>query len=199
MTKFYIYTKDKKFHLTDNKIYSFGFILLIPMLIRMFVFKNQNFSIIEIGLLWFSLGILITSLFLNLTSFYRYVPLEGKIEGELILNEKEIIIDKEILNIENIKNLKITNDDFYDFVAPYKRNIILGRKSNGVNNEIKILLKNGKEYVINYQQDNNHDMQNSKELLKHYYSKGIIEIENLLYVLGIVDDTEKKEFIKTLK
>lgn len=199
MTKFCIYTKDKKFHLTDNKIYSFGFILLIPLFIRMFIFKNQNFSILEIGLLWFSLGILIISLFLNLTSFFRYVPLEGKLEGELILNEKEIIIDKTTLNIENIKNLKITNDDFYDFVAPYRSYFILGRKSNGVNNEIKIFLKNGKEYVINYQQDDNHDMQNSKELLKHYYSKGIIELENLLYVLAIVDETEKNEFKRTLK
>lgn len=41
-------------------------------------------------------------------------------------------------------------------------------------------------------------MQNSKELLKFYYFKGIIEMENLLYVLGIVEDDEIKEFKKTL-
>ena len=169
------------------------------MFIRMFIFKNQNFSILEIGLLWFSLGIIIISFFLSLTSFFRYVPLEGKIDGKLILKEKEIIIDKTIINIENIKNLKITNDDFYDFVLPYRSYIILGRKSNGVHNEIRIFLKNGKDYVVKYQQDNNHDMQNSKELLKHYYSKGIIELENLLYVLGIVDEVEKNEFKRTLK
>lgn len=198
MAKFYIYTKDKKFHLTDNKIYLFSVLPLIPMFIRAFVFKNQNFSIFETSLLWISFIIIGISIFLNLTSYYRYEPLEGIIEGELILNENEIIIDRTILNIENIKNIKITNDDFYDFTASYKHYIIIGRISNGVNNKIEILLKNSKKYKVNYQQDESHDMQNSKELLKSYYSKGIIEMENLLYVLGIVEDDEIKEFKKTL-
>lgn len=94
MTKFYIYTKDKKFHLTDNKIYLFSVLPLIPMFIRVLVFKNQNFSIFETSLLWISFIIIGISIFLNWTSYYRYEPLEGKIEGELILSENEIIINK---------------------------------------------------------------------------------------------------------
>ena len=199
MSKFKIYTKDKKFYVTDNKINLLQFSLIIPGLIHLIFFKQYEFAKIELVLFWIVIGIMIISLFLNLTSFYRYKPLEGKIEGEIELTETEIIIKSEILKIDDIKNIKITNDDFLDFMDRYRKYIIIGRKSYGINKEINITLNNRKKYIINYQQDDNHDMQNSKELLKYYYSKGKIEMENLLYVLGIVDEAEKKEFKKTLR
>ena len=199
MSKFKIYTKDKKFYVTDNKINLLQFSLIIPGLIHLIFFKQYEFAKIELVLFWIVIGIMIISLFLNLTSFYRYKPLEGKIEGEIELTETEIIIKSEILKIDDIKNIKITNDDFLDFMDRYRKYIIIGRKSYGINKEINITLNNRKKYIINYQQDDNHDMQNSKELLKYYYSKGKIEMENLLYVLGIVDEDEKKEFKKTLR
>lgn len=199
MIKFLIYRKDKKFHLTDGKIIWTQFILAFaPIVIRVLIIKNSNQSVFEIYILWILIISFIISFLLNISSFLRFAPLEGKIEGELILSEKEIIIDEIKLNIEEIKNIKITNDDFYDSLARYSKGVIIGRRSNGVNNEIKILLKNGKEYVINFQQDDNHNMQDSKELLQYYYSKRIMKMENLLYVLGIVEEKEKNEFKATL-
>jgi hypothetical protein len=198
MSKFKIFCKDKKFHLTDNKLFSFQMILLAPCLIHEIFFKETEYSPFEMSLLYILVFLMLISLILNLSSYFRYKPLEGKIEGEIELLENEIIINKEVLKIYEIKNIEITNDDFLDFIEPYNKYVMLGRKSHGVNNEIQILLNNRKKYKINYQQDQNHDMQDCKELLKIYYSKGIITIENLLYVLGIVDDYEKREFEKTL-
>ncbi|POS00555.1 hypothetical protein Q361_1624 [Flavobacterium croceum DSM 17960] len=199
MAKFKIYTKDKKFYVTDNKLYLVQVILLTPGLIHLIFFKDKEYHNLEVSLLWISLIYMIISMFLNWTSFARYRPLEGKIEGEIILSEEEILIENEVIKIKDIKNIEITNDDFLNFMKSYNKYVMLGRKSYGVENEIKITLINGKLYKINYQQDQNHDMQECKELLKLYFKKGIISLENLMYVLGIVEVEEKTEFKKSLE
>ena len=198
MPKFKIYARDKEFHLTDNKLFLSQMILLLPGLIHTIFFKSKEFSSVEIWVLWLFLISMVFSILLNLSSHLRYRPLEGKIENEIELSENEIIIGKNTLDVESIESIEITNDDFLDFVEPYDRYVRLGRKSHGIDNQIRILMKNATKYKVSYQQDQNHDMQECKELLKLYYSKGIITQENLMYVLGIVDEEEKREFTKTL-
>lgn len=198
MFKFNIHTKDNKFYLTDNKINLLQFIFLIPIFVHLLFFKNKEYADIEIYIVWIAVIFMIVSIIVNITSYYRYKPLEGKIEHEIILDENEIIIRNEKIKIEEIKNIEITNDDFLDFIIPYARYIMIGRISHGVNNEIKITLNNNQMYHLYYQQDKYHDMQNAKELLKHYYSKGIITLKNLLYVLGIEENEEIISFKETL-
>ncbi len=199
MSKFYIYTKDKAFYITDGKIYLLKSILFIAFLIDLFYFSHKDYGDFYIFLVSILCIFSFICMFLNVTSYYRYRPLEGRIKNEIELKETEIIIRNERIKIEEIKNIEITNDDFLNFRERHSIHVIIGRKSYGVNNEIKITLNDNKVLKINYQQDNDHDMQNSNELLKHYYSKGIISIENLLYVLGIVDEDEKNQFKRTLE
>lgn len=198
MFKFNIYNKDNKFYLTDNKINLLQLILFIPGLVHLLFFNKKQWTDVEIYMMWILWIVMIISILLNITSYYRYIPLAGNIESEIILNESEITIRNQIIKIEEIKNIEITNDDFLDFIKPYAKYIVIGRISHGVNNEIKITLNNNQIHHLYYQQDKYHDMQNAKELLKHYYSKGIITLKNLLYVLGIEENEEIISFKETL-
>jgi reverse gyrase len=128
--------------------------------------------------------------------------LKGKIEDYIELGENEIIVAGEKYLLEDIKEMEIWNFDFkddIDYKYSYDRRYNFnGLKSNGIENQFKIILKNKELVEINFQQDIINQITNSSNELKNYYFKGKLSFENLARIFRYTDNDSKDIFKKTL-
>lgn len=184
MQRFTIYTKSNKFYWSNNKIiFPILFICLIIILTTnkgSVIEKNfLNNFLLGIMLLTFTCGII-----LRLISIPKTEPLQGELDGFLIFEMDSIQIQNEIFYFEEIRNIEISNDDYYGKLVGNTRGNFNSPRSNGVGNYIRIKLYSGELKICNFELYNSDDFQKIRRELINYYLNGKIEFENLTNVLG---------------
>jgi len=190
MQKFAIFKKTDKFYWTKNRtIYSILFSSLI------IIFINQKFLHIQSDLVTgiFGGGIAIlafVALFWSIFGIENPDSLKGNLEGFIIFKNDAIDIGKETFPINILKNIEISNEDYYGKRRFRSKGDFNSTFSNGVKNYLTITFLSDEKRTYNFQLLNSNDFQNNRKELIEYYKQGIITFENICKVLG---EESKKE------
>ena len=136
---------------------------------------------------------------LMIYNFSEYEKAYGKFEGNLVLYEDKISIDEREIRLSEIK--KISFESSHDVKGAFTNHTLefSPHLSNGVDNVVKIFLKNGERIEYNFLQTKSHRIKNYKALVIHYHKKGIIEWLHLLNILDISNFKEIQLFKEELK
>jgi hypothetical protein len=190
MQKFAIFKKTDKFYWTKNRtIYSIFFSCLLILII------NQKFLHIQSDLVTgiFGGGIAIlgfVALFWSIFGIAHPDSLKGSLDGFIIFKNDAIEIGKETLPISILKNIEISNEDYYGKRRFRSKGDFNSTFSNGVKNYITITLLSNERRTYNFQLLNANDFQNIRKELIEYYKQGKMTFENICKVLG---EESKKE------
>lgn len=96
--------------------------------------------------------------------------------GNLILEEKDIILNDEKIPVSDIKEIRfIGNDIKGDF---------RGFFSKGTNNKLIIKLKNSEEKSVHFLQTKENKLNRKKNILELYRNKGILSTANFQNILN---------------
>ncbi|MEO5777734.1 MAG: hypothetical protein ABIQ27_12580 [Flavobacterium sp.] len=136
------------------------------------------------------LGSWITGVISGFYNLGKAKPLKGKLDGFLIFEMDKIKIQEETFTLEQIKNIEISNDDYYGKMNGSGRGNFGPALSNGTDNTLKLKLLSGELKTYSYEMYDGNDFQKVKNELMNYYLNGKIEFSNLAYVLG---DRNRKE------
>jgi len=195
MNRFTIFIKSNKTIWTNNRVIYTILVSCFSILFfeKYFLQIEKSFSDNFFGgIIVFTL---ISGIILKIIGLTKTEPLKGKLEGSIIFEKNSIIANGDVFNLEKIKNIEISNDDYYGKIVNVSRGNFNGALSNGVNNLIKIKLYSGENKFYNYQLYNSNDFQKIRNELIIYYLNGKIEFENLSNILG----EKSKQEIKELK
>lgn len=196
-TQFMIYNvirKTKRYYFTVNTMFYLGFILFgLPVFIRLNIF---NFEPNLFDKIWSytMLFIMLGALFFSLYKSNKYKTLKGKLISELEFQKDKIVIDKIGYQLNDIKKISIENTFDYKGRYTYSKGNFDGSLSNGLENELLIYLNNDEKIQVNFQQVNEDDILNEREILIHYSNRGKLHYLNLLKILRIEDYGEIQNF-----
>ncbi|REH00766.1 hypothetical protein C8P67_10210 [Flavobacterium aquicola] len=193
MERFSIYNKSDKFYWSNNRIiYPIILICLTILLInnKGSIIEKNSLNNILLSIMFFAF---VGGMILRLIAIPKTKPLQGNIDGFLTFDMNSIQIDNEVYSLEMIKNIKISNDDYYGKLIASTKGNLNSPRSNGVDNYLKIKLYSGEIKMCNYELYNSTDLQKIRRELINYYLNGKIEFENLANVLGEKNQKEIKE------
>lgn len=196
-TQFMIYNvirKTKRYYFTVNTMFYLGFILFgLPVFIRLNIF---NFEPNLFDKIWSytMLFIMLGALFFSLYKSNKYKTLKGKLISELEFQKDKIVIDKIGYQLNDIKKISIENTFDYKGRYTYSKGNFDGSLSNGIENELLIYLNDDEKIQVNFQQVNEDDILNEREILIHYSNRGKLHYLNLLKILRIEDYGEIQNF-----
>lgn len=192
MQRFTIYYKSKRFHPTTNQIfYTFNAVAISIWIVSEKIIKTEQFSRIlgfAVATSW------LIALLAMLIGKIKSPPLRGKLAGFISFNKDNITVEKEVFNLNDIKRIKITNDDYYGKIKYLGRGNFNASFSNGVDNELLIELNSSKTKLYNFEIYNSADFQKIKPELITYYLQGKLEFSILTNLLGLEKDEEVSDF-----
>ena len=116
--------------------------------------------------------------------------LKGSLEGFIVFKIDGIDIGNETYTMNSIKNILISNEDYYGKMIYRSRGDFNSTFSNGVDNYLTLTLLSGEKRTYNFQLLNSNDFQNNRKELIEFYKQGKITFENICKVLG---EESKKE------
>ncbi|ENA1793460.1 hypothetical protein ABF176_000256 [Flavobacterium psychrophilum] len=193
MKRFSIYKKSSEFYWSNNRV-------IYPIIITctlILVITNGSGTLEKNFLNNALLGIVfiavICGIILGVIGIPKTEPLQGKIDGFLTFEMNSIIIGNELFEIEKIKNIEISNDDYYGKIVASVKGNFNSPRSNGVANFIKLKLYSGELKMCNYELYNSNDIQKIRDELINYYLNGKIEFDILANVLGEKSESEIAE------
>ena len=194
--KYKILTKSKKFYWTINsRIYTILLFTVLPVFIKLNLFKNQNVTFFDKTLFVISICTILYGFTIGLLKFNKYKTLKGELISDLeFLDDKIIIGDKQYL-LKDIQKIEINAFDFKGLIK-YSKGDFDGNLSNGVDNSLKIYLTNQNKIEINFQQIVKDEIRNEEESLICYCNQNKLHYLNLLAILGINDYYEIQKFKK---
>jgi hypothetical protein len=184
MQKFSIYIKSNKFYWTaEIKTYSFILFCCALMLVKQKILNiEENFIDKLFG--WFAVCGFIFGLILKFNNLNKIEPLRGKLEGYISFQKESITVGKEIHQIETIRNIKISNDDYIGKLVNFTKGNLGPALSNGINNSILIFLESNQSRKYQFELINSDDFQKVRHELISYYICGKIEFDEIANVLG---------------
>jgi len=123
---------------------------------------------------------------------------KGKFIGEIVFEKDKIILGEINYNLNEIS--KISFEKSYDIKGIATNHMIdfAPKKSNGLDNVVKIFLSNGEKLEFNFLQTKNRRLKNYKDTLIDYYKLGLIEWLQLLNILGINNYKKIQDFKKEI-
>ncbi len=182
---FKIFEKKKGFYIS---VKSFIIIfLLIVLLMIYFGFSNNE----NLYLFWIFLSLV---LLMSYNNHFKYEEKIGKFDGELIFLTNGIKIKNKEYNLEKIQKIEFISYD----IEGYRRSPRSAQLSNGLDNEIKIFLKDKQILKYNFQQTEKHKIKYLKDILIHYHKEKVLSWLGLIDALNIQDYDEIQEFKKTI-
>jgi hypothetical protein len=198
VTRFSIFKKSSGFYWSNNKIACA--IICPPIIIVLFRLKVLNLEENEIDkyLSFLMLGGFILGLILKFSRLTKPDPLRGKLEGFITFGMNEIIADQEIIKLDEIQKLIISNNDYYGKYTGSSRTFN-SNLSNGVDNYIEITLNAGGKKTFYFELYNSNGLQKTREELINYNLKGKLHFLNLIEVLGIEKYEEIQDFKKEIQ
>ena len=195
--KYRILTKKKKIYITPNKvIWTLILFALIPLTVKIFVFQNDEKTILETILFPILIGAFGIGAFIKLVKMEMTKTLDGELIGEIEFHEDQIVINEKPYFIEDIRKIEIITIDYIGkpiTTSIYTTNFDSNR-SNGTDNELKMTLNTGENIKIKFQQEFKNQILNEKNTLIKYCNGGKLNYLNLLSILNITEHKEIQEF-----
>jgi hypothetical protein len=208
MPKFSIYIKSNKFYWSTERItYSILFFICGAMLFKQEVLNLQPNFIDEI-FIWLAVSTFMFGVILKFYNLNKTEPLRGKFDGYLSFEKEYITVVDEIYPIEEIRKIKISNDDYIGRLAHISSGNLGPALSNGTNNFVIIYFESGTSKRYDFELINSDDFQKVRETLIDYHLIGKIDYWELAQVLGekstsetraLIDEINKKRAIAKLK
>ena len=197
MQRFEIYHKSEKFDLTNNKVfYSCILVGLTAFAIgKLIGLKEDTYYMNAAG--YFAFGSFAIGILARGIGFFIRQPLRGTLDGFIELNMDGIKIGQKYLPLSEIKKIFISNDDYYGKRINLNLSNLNSTISNGVDNELEIILNTGVTEKCYFQLYNPNDFQKNKNELINYYKAEKLDINILTNTLGIKKN-EVEEFKKNI-
>lgn len=199
MQKFSLFKKSKKFYWSTNKIiYSILFFCCLIMLFKLKVLnivENQFDKVF----IWIPIGIFCFGLVLKLNNMSKSESLHGNLEGYLSFENDFIKVNEEIILIEKIRNIQISNNDYIGKLVNFSKGNFGPALSNGTNNFIIIFLESGKTIKYQFEMINSDDFQKIRKTLIDYYIQKKIDFWELANVLEEKSSEEIAELTKEIE
>ncbi len=190
-----IFEKRKGIYISPENIIAISWTILIFLIHYLkhsfeFYFNGWD-AVILIFWLIYIIGLLIST-------FFRYQREIGKYNGKLIFQENQIQLNDEVYKISEIAKLDFVHA--YDIRGMFVNHLIefAPHLSNGLDNELFLILKNGEKIKCNFLQTESERLKHYKEMLTHYHRKGIIDWLQLLNLLEIQDYDKIQKFKKEI-
>ena len=192
MQRFAIYHKSESFRPTTNQVfYTFNVAVLSIWIFLETIAKTELFSR---ALGWAVAISWLMALSAMLIGKFKSPPLRGILEGFISFQNDKIIVENEIFNLNDIKRIKLTNDDYYGKIRYLGRGNFNASYSNGVDNELLIELNSSVVKVYNFEIYNSADFQKIEPELINYYLQGKLEFSLLTNLLGLEKNDEINDF-----
>lgn len=194
--QFKIYTKDKRFHLSENKVvYSLllGFIGM-AYLANLFLSGSVIEDVGRVG----GVFTCVIMLYFTITNATKRKPLNGKLNKKLVFKKDEIWIDDDKYELNEIKKIRFNVEDYFNRIEGRIRGDLSPGRSNGTANICELTLMNGQKIEVNFQLMYETEFLKMRELLIKYYTENKIHFLKLIEYLGIEKYEEIQEFKKTL-
>lgn len=192
MQRFNVYKKSTKFHWNNT-------LIIVALILSLYIisiikqhFFNSEKGIFEDIIMWSMISLLLIGLFLKTIGLTKTKITHGEFTGFLEFYKDYIIIDQEKFQIDQIKSIEISNNDYYG--KPEGMTAFEPSLSNGINNQIVLKLDSGKQKSYNFELYNKDDMEKAQEELFSYYTKGKIDFFELTKILKIKSKTEIEDF-----
>lgn len=196
MKTFNIYRKKAGIHWSTTFIvYTIFFLGLLSIYIKTNIleiernsFETIVFTIIAVAFVY--------GIAMKIYGLVRIGPLNGKLRDTLILDDDCISIGSKIYHLNDIKKIGITNLDYYGAFISRSRSSFESSLSHGVGNAIVITLNTDEHINCKFQQINEDEMMDAKDILLNYHQKGKIHFIQLMDALNITDYNDIQEFKK---
>ncbi len=201
MYKFNRYIKSSKFRPSRNEIfYSISLICFLPCVVYLCFWDERNMPNFLNILFVIAIFLPFVGKFIRLLNEDKYKPLNGHLEDGIILEFEKITINNTELHISNIKKIEFNCSDYKNLsIRSLGHNTDLNNPlSNGVDNQIKIIMNDHSIYTYNFQQLYEFEIRNATSELVNYYSLGKLHFLNLIDTLGYIDYEEIQKFKDTL-
>ncbi|MFN3969700.1 hypothetical protein [Flavobacterium sp.] len=197
--KFTIFKKSKKFHWTVEKIiYTIIFSSLALGYISEKVFDSeQNYvskTCMAIALIGFFAG-LVT----KFIGFSQFEKLQGILDGYLVFKVDSIEIENREYNLNEIKRIVISNDDYSGKLVGTSRGHLGPALSNGTGNHIILFLNSRESKKVNFEMINSNDFQKVRNELINYHVNSKIDFWSLAHILGEKSTTEIAELTSEIE
>jgi len=95
--------------------------------------------------------------------------------GQVIINYHSIIINEAEYNIDQIKRIVLDNKDYKGRVTKYNGLALGPLLSNGIENDISIILKDGSSFYLSFYQEEQNQLSRNDEIIKKYNTLGVLE------------------------
>lgn len=152
---------------------------------KFFEIEKNSFDKILYGII---IVILVCGLILKLKGFTQIEPVRGEFDGYLIFNEDSIQIKDEIIPLQNIRSIQISNGDYNGKLVYTSKGNVGPALSNGTSNSIVIFPESGKTTKHFFQLDDSNDFEELRNTLIKYHLKEKIDIWELANILGAKSD-----------
>jgi hypothetical protein len=193
--KYKILTKTKKFYWTIDSLYfTVTGVTIGLFFIKLMILGEEVATIIDKFLLSILLIMHIVTLIYGFYKFNKYVTLKGELLYDLEFQKDKIIISNKEYYLDTIEKLEITAFDFKGLRTGNKS--FDGSLSNGVDNILKLYLKDNNKIEINFQQKTKNEIRNEELILIHYTNMKKLHYLTLLDIFGINDYDEIQKYKK---
>lgn len=192
MKKFAVYYKSDKFHPTTNQVfYTFNLIVIICWFILEKMLKITTANSV---LGWMAVSTWIIALLAMLYGLMRPPPLRGTLNGFITFENDKILVGDKVYLLNDIKLIKISNEDYYGRNKRRGRGDFNASYSNGVDNELIIILNSDTVDSFHFELYNAADLQKVRKELINYYRQGKLEFSDLCNILGLTKSDEMEYF-----
>jgi|SRR5690606_7460653 hypothetical protein len=193
MKQLNLYIKPTGFYWTRTRVV-YGLILLIFLIyfILNLFYKNEE---INKYLFYTGIGIFLLATIIKMITMVTYQVVYGKlIVNGITLDYDKVVVQDKVFNVDEIETISFVLSDYYGLFVRDRTNFEPSL-SNGLNNTMDIILKNGQKFTYNFQRELPYEFYTSKKLFAHYYKIGIVKVKEKreLYKLLSIDTTEQKQ------
>lgn len=113
-------------------------------------------------------------------------------DGEIHFYDDRIVINKKIFYLDQINTIDIFQFD--DYVGKMSKDVA----SQGVDNVIRIHLRDRQTLISNFQQLHRYQIRDIRDQLIAYYKAGKFDFDNLTMILGLENYNAIQNFKNTL-
>ncbi|WP_282628271.1 hypothetical protein [Empedobacter sedimenti] len=157
------------------------------------IFKNQTYYYIFIGVL--------ATIVAYLNGFFKKpeITLDGKIDGKLTFTNDGIQINDQFYPIKDLYSVIIENNDYVGKKVKEFGEFELPNGSHGVSNLITIKTKSNQFVEANFKQNKENEFAKMEAILINYFKHQLLSEEDLVEILKLEHDIDKRELNKKLK
>ena len=157
------------------------------------IFENQTYYYIFIGVL--------ATIVAYLNGFFKKPEptLDGKIDGKLTFSNDGIQFNDQFYSIQDLYSIMIENNDYVGKKVKEFGEFELPNGSHGVSNLITIKTKSNQFVEANFKQNKENEFVKMEAILINYYKHQLLSEEDLVEILNLEHDIDKRELNKKLK